>query len=61
MTGDPEPTLVDAETLAKHLGVSIWTIYRLVKDGLLPAHRLGRLYRFDMSEVMAATNTRGHP
>lgn len=37
--------------LAKHLGVSKETIYRWLERGVIPAHRIGKLWKFKPSEV----------
>jgi excisionase family DNA binding protein len=36
-----------------HLGVSRDTIYRWIERKLLPAHRIGRLWKFKLSEIDA--------
>jgi excisionase family DNA binding protein len=48
----PELTIADLERL---YNVSRSTIYRRIKDGTLPAYKLGsRTIRFDAAEVAAA-------
>jgi len=44
-------TSVDEVTA--HLGVSRDTIYRWIDAKALPAHRIGRLWKFKLSEVDA--------
>lgn len=39
------------EEIAKHLGVSKETIYRWVEKKKIPAHKLGRQWKFKVSEV----------
>lgn len=39
------------EEIAGHLGVSKETIYRWLEKGQIPAHRLGKLWKFKPSEV----------
>lgn len=46
-----EPWL-DVDGIAAHLSVSTPTIYRWLEKGI-PAHRLGKLWRFKASEVDA--------
>jgi len=46
----PEKMLGPKEA-AMELGVSIWTIYRLVAKGDLPAVRVGRLLRIPSSAI----------
>lgn len=41
------------EAIAAHLDVSKETIYRWLEAGKIPAHRVGRLWRFKASEVDA--------
>lgn len=47
---DPEPW-VSVEEVARHLGISKDTIYRWVKARSLPAHKIGRLWKFKLSGV----------
>ena len=44
---------VDVEEVAAHLGVAKESVYRWVEGKGLPAHRVGRLLRFKLSEVDA--------
>ncbi|AEI64561.1 helix-turn-helix domain-containing protein [Corallococcus macrosporus] len=46
----PEPW-VTVEDVAKHLGVTKDSVYRWIEGRHLPAHRLGRLWKFKLSEV----------
>ena len=39
------------EEIAKHLGVSKETIYRWLERKTIPAHRMGKLWKFKPSEV----------
>ena len=50
-------TLVDATTVAAHLGQAKSSIYRMAKLGLIPSYAAGprlRGRRFDLAEVRAA-------
>ncbi|HLZ31421.1 MAG TPA: helix-turn-helix domain-containing protein [Chloroflexota bacterium] len=49
-----------AEVVGRHLGVAKDTVYRWVRVRDLPAHRLGRLLKFRISEVDAWV-AREHP
>ena len=49
MTG-LEPWL-SVEEIARHLGVSKETIYRWLERETIPAHRMGKLWKFKPSEV----------
>ena len=42
---------VTAEEVAKHLGVVKDTVYRWRECKSLPAHKIGRLWKFQISEV----------
>ena len=42
---------VSVEQIAKHLGVRRDSIYRWIDLKDLPAHRIGRLWKFKVSEV----------
>jgi excisionase family DNA binding protein len=39
------------EEIARHLGVAKDSIYRWIDRRSLPAHRIGRLWKFKISEV----------
>lgn len=47
---EPERWL-SVEEIAKHLGVSKETIYRWVEKDKIPAHKVGRQWKFKISEV----------
>ena len=49
-TGTP---LLTIDEVRNHLNVSISTVRRLVRDGALPAYRVGGRLRFKLSEVEA--------
>lgn len=42
------------DEIAKHLGVSRESIYRWIDRGKIPAHEIGRLWRFSTHEVNEA-------
>jgi excisionase family DNA binding protein len=44
---------VSLDDIAKHMGVSRDTIYRAIEKRGLPAHKIGRLWKFKVSEVDA--------
>jgi excisionase family DNA binding protein len=46
----PEPW-VSVEEVASHLGVAKESVYRWIEGRGLPAHRVGRLWKFRLSEV----------
>ncbi|MBX3747812.1 MAG: excisionase family DNA-binding protein [Verrucomicrobiae bacterium] len=39
------------EVVAKHLGVAKDSVYRWIETRSLPSHRIGRLWKFKLSEV----------
>ena len=41
------------EEISGHLGVAPDTIYRWISAGKIPGHRIGRLWKFKISEVDA--------
>lgn len=42
---------VSVDDVAKHLGVAKDSVYRWIEQKGLPAHRMGRLWKFKISEV----------
>lgn len=42
---------VGVEEIATHLGVAKDSVYRWIEGKSLPAHRIGRLWKFKVSEV----------
>ena len=46
----PEPW-VSLEDIALHLGVSQDSIHRWIRNRNMPAHQIGRLWKFKVSEV----------
>jgi len=44
---------VSAEAIAEHLGVTKDSIYGWIAHKAMPAHRVGRLWKFKISEVDA--------
>lgn len=44
---------VSVDEVSRHLGVAKDTIYRWIAARELPAHRVGRLWKFKLSEVNA--------
>lgn len=48
MTAEP---WVSVEGVAKHLGVAKDSVYRWIESRHLPAHKIGRLWKFKLTEV----------
>jgi excisionase family DNA binding protein len=48
MTTEP---WVSVDDVAKHLGVAKDSVYRWIETRNLPAHKIGRLWKFRLSEV----------
>ena len=48
MTTEPWASVED---VAKHLGVAKDSVYRWIDSRNLPAHKIGRLWKFKLSEV----------
>jgi excisionase family DNA binding protein len=46
----PEPW-VSVEEVAAHLGVARDSIYRWIEAKNLPAHKVGRLWKFKLTEI----------
>ncbi|MFF1574139.1 helix-turn-helix domain-containing protein [Leifsonia sp. NPDC058292] len=50
--GSPEPTVGAAE-IAKYLGVSVYTARIKAQTGVIPAFKVGKQWRYFLSEVKA--------
>jgi len=46
----PDPW-VSVDDVARHLGVAKDTVYRWIERKSLPAHKVGRLWKFKLEEV----------
>ena len=46
--------LVKAAVVARHLGISTATVYRMANRGLIPSVHAGRAIRFDLDAVLRA-------
>jgi excisionase family DNA binding protein len=53
--------LLDAKELAKVFRLPLPSVWRLARDGKLPAFRAGRLLRFDLARVLAALEMEAPP
>lgn len=55
MAGKPDrlESWSSVEDVSTHLGVVRDTIYRWIESRSLPAHRIGRIWKFKLSEVDA--------
>jgi excisionase family DNA binding protein len=56
--GGVSDQIVDIESIAKILGVSVPTVRRLVGGDAIPHFRVGKQYRFVVGDVLAAFNRR---
>jgi len=50
---------VSVDTVATHLGVAKESVYRWIEHKGLPAHKIGRLWKCQLSEVDAWVRARG--
>ena len=50
---------LSVEEIAKHLKISKETVYRWLERGRIPAHRVGKQWRFRIGEVDAWVQTGG--
>ncbi|HEY0945238.1 MAG TPA: helix-turn-helix domain-containing protein [Opitutaceae bacterium] len=42
---------VSVDEVARHLGIAKDTVYRWIESKSLPAHRVGRLWKFKISQI----------
>ena len=56
----PEPRWVSCREMAARLKTTTLTLRRLVHDGVVPAIRVGRDFRFDPEEVEVALAVRSN-
>ena len=56
MTAEPWSSVED---VAKHLGVAKDSVYRWIDTRSLPAHKIGRLWKFKLSEIDERVRTSG--
>ena len=47
----PAEPWVSVEDVARHLGVSHDTVYRWIERKRMPAHKVGRLWKFKLADV----------
>ena len=47
----PTEPWVSVDDVSKHLGVAKDSVYRWIDHKALPAHKIGRLWKFKLSEV----------
>jgi excisionase family DNA binding protein len=57
--GTPLEPWASVEEVTAHLGVARDTIYRWIEAKRMPAHRIGRLWKFKLSEVDAWVRSGG--
>jgi excisionase family DNA binding protein len=49
--GSDLPTLVDIDTVAHHLGVTVRHVRRLIDERRIPFVKVGKFVRFDVDEI----------
>jgi len=54
-----EERWLSVDEIAVHLGISRDTVYRWIDQQKLPAHKMGRLWKFKVSEVDAWVKSGG--
>ena len=53
--------LLTAREVARLLRVHPNTVYKMAREGSVPAYKVGRRYLFNLSEVMAVAAVTGQP
>ena len=56
----PAEPWVAVDAVAHHLGVSHDTVYRWIDGRAMPAHKIGRLWKFKLSEIDAWVRAGGN-
>lgn len=59
MAGTMDDSYISVEQIAEYLGVSRDTVYTWITGKGMPAHRLGRLWKFKKAEVDAWVKSGG--
>ena len=49
--GDTNKTWLSVDGISQYLGVSKETIYRWVAKKIIPAYRVGKLWKFSLEEI----------
>jgi excisionase family DNA binding protein len=47
----PDQRYFSLEETARYLGLSVKTLYKWAENGQMPCYKLGRLWRFDKTEL----------
>lgn len=50
-TSDHVEKWVNLDNVAEHLSLSKYTVRNWVKEGRLPTYRVGKMYKFKLSEI----------
>lgn len=53
------PDVMDGLEVSKALHINRKTCYKLIRQGIIPAARIGRVYRLQKENVIAYLNSRG--
>jgi excisionase family DNA binding protein len=53
----PVSNLLTVEEVSQYLRISIYTVREMIKDGKLPAVKLGKAYRIKQNEVEKLVST----
>ena len=50
--------MLTVKEVAALLQIHYKTVYKLAKENVIPAHRIGRIYRFNRDEIRALTTSK---
>jgi len=56
---DVQKTLYSSKEIADYLGISKDTLYRMIKRKQIPFYKVGKLIKFDRSEINAWVSNNG--
>ncbi len=60
-TWESLPPILDPPAVAMLLGIPTESVWKLAKKGIIPAFRVGKLWRFEKTALMEFAGMENHP